>query len=92
MGINKIADSKDMATFISDYGKPEWVLDGNQQHDWLELKRQAIDALARKGFPEVERHAQVSIQNKHRCESCYCCACWAILSEIKHAVNNHICE
>ena len=31
--------------------------------------------LEEKGKSEIERHAMVSIRNRHYCRSCFCCAC-----------------
>jgi hypothetical protein len=30
---------------------------------------------------EVRRHARVSIDNRHRCQDCFCCACVEVLGE-----------
>lgn len=30
---------------------------------------------------ELRRHAQVSTDNKHRCEGCFCCAALTVLEE-----------
>lgn len=30
---------------------------------------------------ELKRHAAVSIDNRHRCTDCFCCACVAVLEE-----------
>ena len=32
---------------------------------------------------DLQRHAAVSLDNRHRCESCFCCAAAAVLEERK---------
>lgn len=46
---------------------------------WPGLMQQAYMTLIQHGREELSKHAQVSIQNRHRCKSCFCCACWAVL-------------
>lgn len=40
---------------------------------WNQLREAAI--LYRKDPKEVLRHAKVSTDNRHRCQSCFTCAC-----------------
>lgn len=32
---------------------------------------------------ELQRHASVSRDNRHRCQDCFCCAAWTVLEERK---------
>ena len=45
--------------------------------EWRKLFDQANELDDR----EVERHAWVSIHNRHRCEQCFTCACREVLRQ-----------
>lgn len=52
-----------------DHTEPTW---------WNQLNA-AHRLLKEKGYREVRTHARVSIDNRHRCRECFCCACVAVL-------------
>lgn len=61
--------------------------DGFHDHTeptWFNQLFHARQLLREKGYAEVKRHASVSIDNRHRCRDCFCCACVEVLRE--HAI------
>lgn len=42
---------------------------------WFNQIAHAKRLYREKGRAEVMRHARVSIDNRHRCNECFCCAC-----------------
>ncbi len=53
------------------YDPPTYKSYNDNASQWLEWKRQA-NAI---GFDEAKRHASVSLNNRHKCHDCFCCAC-----------------
>lgn len=48
---------------------------------WENQLRAARQLLREEGITEVQRHARVSLNNRHRCRMCFCCACVEVLKE-----------
>lgn len=53
----------------------------NGASSWDIQLQVARELLETKGRAEVERHAMVSRNNRHRCRACFCCACVTVLEE-----------
>jgi hypothetical protein len=48
---------------------------------WFNQLRHARLTLRDQGYAELKRHASVSLDNRHYCHECFCCACVDILRE-----------
>jgi hypothetical protein len=63
------------------YDKPTYRQYDDPREQWIEWKRQA-NAI---GYDEAYRHARVSIDNRHSCHECFCCACVEYCSDWRNA-------
>ncbi len=61
------------------YDPPTFKTYARPADQWLEWRKQAY-ALP---VAEMRRHAAVSTDNRHACVDCFCCACVAVLEEIR---------
>lgn len=61
------------------YDKPTFRQYDDPSAQWLKWKRQA----AALEHSEIRRHAHVSIDNRHQCRNCFCCAAAEVLAERK---------
>jgi len=68
-----------LENFTRLHGQPTYQQYDNRSDQWLEWRKQAaILPLA-----EVRRHAAVSMDNRHECEECFCCAALALLRQLR---------
>lgn len=60
----------------------EWDDDDEEEEDDDEPTWPAqLEAARKLDDDELQRHASVSVNNRHQCEECFCCAAFAVLGE-----------
>jgi len=86
--------SKEWQIFVAGYKEAATVIATNAQSEHARIKRigqptnqkspdfNSWKVEARRLTPEeLVRHASVSIDNRHKCQECFCCACVEVLQE-----------